>query len=236
MSLDLGRSAAADLPTVLIVGEIYVRCDPFATDRFAEKLQARGIKVRLAPMTEWMEYAGWLSREALGDRISRTIQVRIQEVAWKIMARRLGWGPRPSVPQVVAAGEPWIRGALEGEAVLTLGSAIHEWRTGHLDGVLNVGPHECMPTKLAESQFLHVAEREGMLSMTVSCNGDPIDSEIVDRFAYEVKARHRRRRAHARNGAAHARNGTVPGRNGAGTSHPTARPARESAVGPLVKS
>ena len=36
MDLDL------ELPTVLVVGEIYVRCDPFANDFIIDKLERRG--------------------------------------------------------------------------------------------------------------------------------------------------------------------------------------------------
>ena len=60
------------------------------------------------------------------------------------------------------------------------------------DGVVNVGPLECMPTKIAEAQFYHAAVREGLLAITVSLNGDPMDIEVVDNFAYEVHRRFRR--------------------------------------------
>jgi len=56
-----------------------------------------------------------------------------------------------------------------------------------------VGPLECMPDKVAEAQLLHAREREGLLSMTLSLNGDPVDPELLDGFAYEVKERFRRR-------------------------------------------
>ena len=44
------------VPTVALVGEIYVRLDPFANDFLVEKLEARGLRVKLAPFTEWLEY------------------------------------------------------------------------------------------------------------------------------------------------------------------------------------
>ena len=185
-----------DAPTVLLVGEIYVRCDPFATDRIVERLQQRGVRVRVAPVAEWLEYAADCASArgaSFGDRLSHRVQRRIQAVTHRIMARRLGWPARPTVQDVLAAAAPWIRRELAGEAILTLGAAVHEWRHGRIDGVLSVGPHECMPNKLAEAQFFHVAEQEGLLSLTLSLNGDPVDPAIVDRFVYEVQARYRRR-------------------------------------------
>jgi len=50
-----------------------------------------------------------------------------------------------------------------------------------------VGPHECMPNKVAEAQYFHVGEEKDLVSLTLSMNGDPVDSEIIDRFAFEVK-------------------------------------------------
>jgi hypothetical protein len=99
------------------------------------------------------------------------------------------------VPEVVAAAGPWIRPALEGETVLTLGSAVLHARRREVDAVLAVGPLECMPNKLAEAQLAHVAETDGLLSLTLSLNGDPIDPEPLDAFAFEVHERWARHRA-----------------------------------------
>ena len=45
-----------------------------------------------------------------------------------------------------------------------------------------------MPNKIAEAQYFHIAEREGLPSLSIPVNGDPIDPEMVDTFAFEVKA------------------------------------------------
>ena len=63
----------------------------------------------------------------------------------------------------------------------------------HIDGVVSVGPLECMPNKIAEAQFFHAAEEEGLVSLTLSLNGDPIDPEVLDNFAFEVHQRFKRR-------------------------------------------
>lgn len=81
---------------------------------------------------------------------------------------------------------------LQGEAVLTVGAALHHWRAGTIDAVVNVGPLECMPTKVAEAQFFHIAQKEGLPTVTLALNGDPLNSEILDNFAFEVQERFRR--------------------------------------------
>jgi len=59
---------------------------------------------------------------------------------------------------------------------------------------VNVGPLECMPTKIAEAQLHHIAEREGLLSLTLPLNGDPVSEAALDNFAFEVRARFQRRK------------------------------------------
>ena len=92
-------------------------------------------------------------------------------------------------PATLKAAQGYVRPDLEGEAVLTVGGPLHEWREGRIDGVVSVGPFECMPNKIAEAQFFHVAEREGLPSLTVPLNGDPVDPEILDAFAFAVRAK-----------------------------------------------
>jgi hypothetical protein len=50
-----------------------------------------------------------------------------------------------------------------------------------------------MPAKLVEAQLVHLGRREGLPSLALSVNGDPIDPEVLDRFAYEAKEAFRRR-------------------------------------------
>ena len=188
-----------DMPTVLVVGEIYVRCDPFANDFVIDKLEERGIKSRFAPFTEWLEYTDYVNRhdgehEAFSQRLSGFVQRRIQAMAYATVAPILGWPVRTTVEDSIGAASPYLREALEAESVLTLGGAAYEYREGHIDGVVSAGPLECMPNKIAEAQFFHVAEKEGLLSLTLALNGDPVDPEVLDNFAFEVHARFRKRK------------------------------------------
>ncbi|MBW1880856.1 MAG: hypothetical protein JRJ84_21085, partial [Deltaproteobacteria bacterium] len=97
------------------------------------------------------------------------------------------------VTDSLRAAAPFIRSELEGEAILTLGGPLHEWREGLIDGTISVGPLECMPSKIAEAQLFHVAQTDGLVSLSLPLNGDPVDSEVLDGFAWEVKEAHRRR-------------------------------------------
>jgi predicted nucleotide-binding protein (sugar kinase/HSP70/actin superfamily) len=187
-------------PCVELTGEIYVRGVEFSNDSIIEKLEARGLRVHLAPKTEWINYCGHMQRQIEGrnhfvDGFSQLLRQRIEKTAFSAMSSQLGWSLLPTTIEALDAAEPYVDAALEGEAVLTVGAPLHEYRRGHIDAVLSVGPLECMPTKIAEAQWHHVAEHEGVLSLTVGFNGDPINSAALDNFAYEVKERFKARKA-----------------------------------------
>jgi predicted CoA-substrate-specific enzyme activase len=183
------------LPTVLVVGELYVRCDPFSNNFVIPKLERRGIRCRFAAFNEWLEYTDYqdAAKRTIPEYVSSFLQAAIQHLVFRTAGDLLGWHRRTTIQDSLSAAAPYIREQLSGEAALTLGAPLHEWREGHIDGVVSVGPLECMPNKVCEAQFFHVAERDGLLSLTLNLNGDPIDPEILDNFAYEVRARWRRR-------------------------------------------
>ena len=188
----------SDKPVVLLVGEIYVRCDPFSNGFAVDRLEERGLKCRFAPTSEWIEYTdidNVINRGPVpwSKRISHVVRGRIQDRLYAAIAGPLRWPARTTVPQSMDAGGAYVRPELSGEAILTVGGPVHEWREGIIDGVVNLGPHECMPSKVAEAQFFHVAEREGLLSVSIPLNGDPVDPQVWDSFAWEVHNRRRRR-------------------------------------------
>lgn len=187
-----------DGPTVLLTGEIYVRCDPFANDFVAERLARRGIRVKLTPFTEWFEYVNRLNRRSgRPDVLSAALRVRIQQRVARVlhdaMAPAMCWEDGvATADDALAAARTYLRDDLEGEAALTVGASMHEWRHGRVDGVINVCPLECMPGKISEAHFVHAAQREGLLALTLPLNGDPVDSAALDNFIFEVRSRRRR--------------------------------------------
>jgi predicted CoA-substrate-specific enzyme activase len=191
--------AQREVPNALVVGEIYVRSDPFANDYVSQALELRGIRARLEPVSEFLQYSDHVSKKngeksGAGDRVERVLRERMLELCHRAAALPLGWGPHAPVGEQLSAAQPYLREELEAESVLTIGVPARAWRHGEIDAVVSVGPLECMPNKIAEAQFHHLAEREGLLSITLSLNGDPIDPEVLDGFAFEVHQRFRRRR------------------------------------------
>jgi predicted CoA-substrate-specific enzyme activase len=186
-------------PTVLMVGEIYVRSDPASNGWAADELEKRGIRVRIEPMVEYMQFSELVQlrrgiSKGFKAALKRRIRARVVDAIQSAAADGMGWPHHAPIAEVAREGSHYLRQELEHEAVLALGLATHGWRAGQLDGLLCVGPLECMPNKLVEAQLVHVAQQEGLASLTLSLNGDPIDPEVLDEFAYEVKERFRARR------------------------------------------
>ena len=183
------------LPIVQLVGEIYVRNDAFANEGVISKLEARGMRVRCATLGEWFEYTEHCQQEVTPptpiDRAIDALRQRIRMVTWQAMAGHLPLAAPLHVEEVTDAASEYVEGDVGGEAVLTLGVPLHDWRNGEIDAAVNVGPLECMPTRIAESQFFHAAEREGLPTLTLAFNGDPLAEDALDNFAFEVHARHR---------------------------------------------
>lgn len=189
-------------PTVLLVGEIYVRSDPASNGWAADELERRGIRVRIEPVVEFLQYADSVQyrrglKGSVGDRLRSRIRRRIVSTVFRTAAEPLGWPVPEELENVVANAAGYLREDLEHEVVLAMGLAVEAWRRGEADGVLCAGPLDCMPTRLLEAQLVHAAAREGLLSLTLFANGDPIDPEILDGFASEVRERFARRREKA---------------------------------------
>ena len=183
------------VPTVCVTGEIYVRNDAFANDEIIEALESRGIRVMFAHFSEWIEYADVINREILKTAtgvsdivVSNFVRYMIRAMH-RPMARALQWPQRHDVPSILETASRYLRKDLVGEEILTIGTPLHAWHKGEIQGVVSVGPLECMPSKIAESQFYHVAENEGLLSLSLSYNGDPLPESVLDDFCFEVKQR-----------------------------------------------
>ncbi len=191
-----------NIPAVALVGEIFVRLEPFSNDRLIEKLEERGLKVKLAPFHEWLEYNRYLAAAERragrmppdggpAARFAAAAAFRaIHERLYKVMAEPLRWPPRETVPESLRLARPFLREEMTGEAVLTLGEPLQALAHGKIQGVVNVGPFECMPSKIADAQFHPIRERYQIPVLSVSLNGEPVDGQALDNFAYDIRKRH----------------------------------------------
>ncbi|HSQ79512.1 MAG TPA: BadF/BadG/BcrA/BcrD ATPase family protein, partial [Candidatus Bathyarchaeia archaeon] len=137
-------------PLVGIVGEIYVRSNPFANDRVVEAVEKLGGEAWLAPIAEWILYTAWIERylarrEKQGGRRALKLAAKWTYLSgrahglYRVVSPVLGGKVEPSLGEIMRAGQRMIPAEIHGESILTLGRAILFGRQG-ADLVVNCAP------------------------------------------------------------------------------------------------
>jgi predicted CoA-substrate-specific enzyme activase len=147
---------------VAVVGEIFVRRDRLPKRDLLQRLARRGFVVRVAPLTEFVWYCDYVLRRGLegvpvGPAARLGLAVRgLWQRNFERMVRRtlassgLCTDEDQDIGAVMAAGGAFVDERLTGEAVVTVGSAMHEVLDGSC-GVISIGPFGCMPSRVAEA-------------------------------------------------------------------------------------
>ncbi|WP_243357948.1 BadF/BadG/BcrA/BcrD ATPase family protein [Fundidesulfovibrio terrae] len=147
----------SELPRVSLLGEIYVRHDPLSRQNLMENLARRGMVVRTSPVSEWVFYTDWLQNEAITERpdmkgrLKQWFKRRVyRQVREATLPSGLVANHEPDVREALRAGSALMSPMLTGEAILTVGAALHDILNPAC-GVMAIGPFGCMPARLAES-------------------------------------------------------------------------------------
>lgn len=162
----------APKPLVGVVGEIYVRCNPFANEDVVAAIERYGGEAWLTPISEWILYTTATqtiafkdgSRNPLVKWISGLKNIWIERQEHKAVAAGepfLADRREPDVRDVIAAGERFIPIHFEGEAILTVGRAIKFAEQGAAM-VVNCAPFGCMPGTLTTALFRKLAPELGI--------------------------------------------------------------------------
>jgi predicted CoA-substrate-specific enzyme activase len=167
-----------ELPKISLIGEIYVRNDPISLQNLVEKMADRGFVVRTSQTSEWIKYVDWLIKYRIeGD--NPDIPFWIRHWVKKYFDRKIRGLFAPSglflhevlnVDDLVTAGEKFVSPLLTGEAILTVGAALHEILHPAC-GVLSIGPFGCMPSRVAESILSERFTRGEKLDLLLRANG-----------------------------------------------------------------
>ena len=183
-------------PTVLVTGEIYVRLDSFANNEVIRELENLGVKVKLSPFREWANYVTWMrrKRETLikANRfkmfLTNWLQNKIERELYQIFAKALDWQKDLHVEEILETAEPYLRGLKPlGEAALTIGLPLLLWKKREIQGAVIVGPFECMPTRIGETQLNLISQKTGFPVLTLSFYGEPLERDILESFVWDLK-------------------------------------------------
>jgi predicted nucleotide-binding protein (sugar kinase/HSP70/actin superfamily) len=148
------RREDKDKPEVTVIGEIYVRHNPFANEFVINELEKYGLKVELASWTEWFFYTNaiWKDISLSEGKWLESMKNRARNLAQRMIEKRLAspfkgiadGHQEPEIEEVIKLGEKYLHHSLRGEAILTVGKTLHSIKRGR-DGVVNVMPFTCMP-------------------------------------------------------------------------------------------
>jgi len=72
-----------------------------------------------------------------------------------------------------------------GEAILSIGGSIIQYRNSDVDAILNIGPRECLQCKVADSITQKLNSK--IITKSIEFDGDPIAPQIVEEFVYDVQ-------------------------------------------------
>ncbi len=165
-----------EVPVISLMGEIFVRRDGLSRQYLTEQLAAKGFAAVCAPVSEWVHYADYLLknglsqnnvkgwRKKLGARIKQFVMHRDEtRIRNALSASGLVRSETAHVNDIINIARNYISPNLGGEAILTVGSAIHEVASLSC-GVIAIGPFGCMPNRLAESILNEAMKRDNKIT------------------------------------------------------------------------
>ena len=144
-------------PVIAIVGEIFMRDNPFCNGFVIDKLEALGAETVVAPFTEWLVYSTYrYIRDSKWKRDVRgLIKSRIQAYSQVVSAGKLMRAAEDAIDherdiplkEMLEKCLPYVHKDYDGDPALALGSAAGLYETG-ISGVANLLPFTCMPGTL----------------------------------------------------------------------------------------
>jgi predicted nucleotide-binding protein (sugar kinase/HSP70/actin superfamily) len=179
-------------PLVGIVGEIYIRSNPFCNEGLIRAIEDLGYEAWLVPALEWMLYSttiqqwnfkvrrgGMLpwAKASIRNRIMERSEGRFYREALPLLEDRL----EPPIDQVLKEGGKEIPMSFHGEAILTVGRASLFKRDG-VSAIVNCLPFGCMPGNLTSALLLSLQNKFGIPVVNVIYDGKGGVNESVGLF------------------------------------------------------
>ncbi len=195
-------------PLVGIVGEIYVRCNPFTNDDLVRSIERFGGEAWLAPVTEWFLYTAqnqaWFAQEGLNGLAARGLSVlknrfmiKDEHHWYKVAGEFLADRHEPPMANVLEEGMPHIPLNFEGEAIITIGRAVLFAKHDKVDMVVNAAPFGCMPGTLTTAIMRKLQEDLGIPVVGMFYDGTPGLNKALEPFIESIRNRARREEVQA---------------------------------------
>jgi predicted CoA-substrate-specific enzyme activase len=195
-------------PLIGIVGEIYVRSNPFANNFLVRRLEKHGAQAMLPPLQEWLNYIAADRREIAWQegQVFRFVKEWLTEFGARWIEGRIArifhgsikHMPREkSTSEVLKLGNEYLPPTIKGEAILSIGRAI-EYAEHGFDGVVNVAPFGCMPGAIVNSLLESFRQDYGVPVIKLDYDGLQQTSEDTALEAFVHQAGEHRKKKKSR--------------------------------------
>ena len=168
-------------PKIGVIGEIYVRSNPFTNNHVIKRMEDLGAEVALPPFEEWLDYIDYIREEDyllkndylnyLKQKITLVFQEREANKIkkhFKGKIRNFHYESPTSV--VIKHGSAYVEPALRGEAVLSLGRA-EEYIHAGFNAILNIIPFGCMPGNIVTALLKRFKDEYNIPVLTMTVDG-----------------------------------------------------------------
>jgi predicted CoA-substrate-specific enzyme activase len=186
-------------PVIGLVGEIYIRANPFTNQEIVRRVERLGGEVWVASMMEWFYFVNHsvrlltqatrryadLVKVVLVDQVQRWDEQRML----RPVAARLRNAHEPPIACLAGFARPYYDPLLGTEAVLSVGKAVEFSRQG-LAGILNVLPFTCMPGTIVSglSQRIRADHRQiPWLDVIYDAQGETNLHTRLEAFLYQAR-------------------------------------------------
>ncbi|HDS06283.1 MAG TPA: CoA activase [Bacteroides sp.] len=147
-------------PVVAVVGEIFMRDNPFCSAHLVERLEKFGAETWIAPFAEWLSYSTIrYTRDSKWKRdFKGVIKSKIQEISQEYVARKMARqfhglfdeDKEVAVKDMLNACGPYVHRHYDGDPALNLGTSAILADKG-ISGIANILPFTCLPGTLVTS-------------------------------------------------------------------------------------
>ncbi|MBE3123913.1 MAG: CoA activase, partial [Planctomycetes bacterium] len=188
-------------PKIGLVGEVFVRCNPFTNHFMVRQIESMGGEAILPPFEEWVNYIGWsrvtdakmdrhylrLITEKITDFVQRREKYRILN---EFRGAIRQFFDEPPSDHVIDLGRRYLDPSLRGEPILSMGRCMEYVEAG-CDGVVNLHPFNCMPGTIVNALLTKFQKDWDMPTLKVAYDGLQQSTETVRIEAFMHQCRER---------------------------------------------
>ena len=176
---------------VFVSGDLLTKGNDVAAGGLFSKLAKLGVHTVVEPGCDFIEYLIRVQPQLVFGRGDHRAQKRLYLTNMALTRRRIyglvrrehPWLPMPDVAASLARSEPLLDAATMGGAVLAVGSVLHHWEQGGLDGVVMTSCWGCDNGLIEESLLRH--QRDIPMYFYYD-DGTPIDERKLRGFVYQL--------------------------------------------------